>query len=118
MTNNKFAALGTDGTRRKTYTYTIFDSNPHSSSGAAWPSHEYIEIEAESDAEALDAVRDVMRVEAAGLDASDYDVRQRLYARVWDSRIVGEPTYQLTAEDLGLESDDDLVTLDDADGLY
>jgi hypothetical protein len=98
------------------YTYTIFDANPNTSSGTAWPSHEDIEIEAESDAEALGAVRDVMSTEAAGLNASDgYDVGQRLYALVWDADtvIVGEPTYELTAEDLGVEADDDLVTIEE-----
>jgi hypothetical protein len=89
------------------YSYTIFDANPNSSSGTAWPSHEDIAIEAESDAEALDSVREVMSTESAGLHASDgYDVGQRLYALVWDadSVLVGEPTYDLTADDLGAES--------------
>jgi hypothetical protein len=90
-----------------TYTYTLFDAHPNSSSGTAWPSHEDIAIEAESDDEAIEAVRDVMSIEAAGLDTADgYDVGQRLYALVWDadSMIVGDPTYELTAEDLGVAS--------------
>lgn len=89
-----------------TYTYTIFDANPNSSSGTAWPSHEDLEIEADSDADVIDAVRDVMSVEAAGLNEADgYDVGQKLYAIVWDADtiIVGEPTYEITAEDMGVE---------------
>jgi hypothetical protein len=93
-----------------TYTYTIYDSGPHSSSGTAWPTHEDIEIEAGSDEEAIEAVRDIMSTEAAGLNPTDgYDVGQRLYACVWDSDqvIVGEPTYTLTDDDLGVTSDEE-----------
>ncbi len=88
------------------YTYTIFDANPNDSSGTAWPDHDDVEIESDSDDEAIETVRATMSVEAAGLNASDgYDVGQRLYALVWDADeiIVGEPTYELTAEDLGVE---------------
>jgi hypothetical protein len=91
-----------------TYTYTIYDSDPHTSGGTAWPSHEDIEIEAASDEEAINAVRDVMSVEAAGLNQADgYEVGQTLYALVWDpyAALVGEPTYELTAEDLGVEDE-------------
>lgn len=80
------------------YTYTIFDANPQSSSGTAWPSHQDVEID-----EAVEAVREVMETEASGLSPDDgYDIGQRLYAIVWDSDevIVGGPTYVLTAEDL------------------
>jgi hypothetical protein len=87
------------------YTYTIFDANPHASSGTAWPSHDDIELEADSDAEAVDAVRDTMSTEAAGLSPADgYEPGQRLFALVWsdDRTIVGEPTYELTHEDLGV----------------
>lgn len=86
------------------FTYTVFDSNPNTSSGTAWPTHDGIELEADSDDEAVSDVRDVMSIEAAGLCASDgYDVGQCLYALVWsdDGTIVGQPTYALTAEDLG-----------------
>ena len=85
------------------YTYTIFDADPNSSSGTAWPSHDDIEIAADSDADALEVVRDEMCIEASGLNVQDgYDVGQRLYAIVWaeDGTIVGQPTYALTAEDL------------------
>lgn len=90
------------------YTYTIFDDNPNSSSGTAWPTHQDIEIEEASDEAALDEVSHVMSVEASGLNADDgYDVGQYLYAIVWDvdGVIVGEPTYKLTAEDLGVSDD-------------
>jgi hypothetical protein len=85
------------------YTYTIFDADPNSSSNIAWPSHEDREIEAESDEAAIEAVRDVMSVEACGLHTSDgYEVGDRLYSIVWsaDTGIVGEPTYLLTEDDL------------------
>lgn len=88
------------------YTYTIFDANPNSSSGTEWPTHEDREIDADSDDEAIDDVRDVMSAEAAGLNTSDgYEVGQLLHALVWDEdgTIVGTPTYELTAEDLGVE---------------
>lgn len=87
------------------YTYTIFDANPNTSSGTAWPTHQDLDIEAESDEEALAAVRDVMSTEAAALNTEDgYQVGQLLYAIVWDENtvIVGEPTYELTAGDLGV----------------
>lgn len=86
-----------------TYTYTIFDADPASSSGTAWPTHSDIEIEATTDDEAIAAVRDAMEVEAAGLSQADgYEVGQRLYAYVWDAdgTIVAMPTYTLTADDL------------------
>jgi hypothetical protein len=88
------------------YTYTIFDANPNSSSGTEWPTHDDIQIEADSDEEVTAEVRDVMSVEAAGLNTSDgYEVGDVLHALVWDAdgTIVGTPTYELTAEDLGVE---------------
>lgn len=100
--------------KMSTYTYSIFDANPHSSSGTVWPSHDDVEIDAESDDEAIEAVLDVMSIEARGLNPQDgYDVGQRIYAIVWDGDtiIVGEPTYELTAEDLGVDSD--MVTIEE-----
>jgi len=91
----------------QTYTYTIFDANPHSSSGTAWPTHQDVEIQAESDEGAIEVASDVMSTEAAGLNSEDgYDAGQLLYALVWNDEetIVGEPTYEVTAEDLGLET--------------
>lgn len=86
------------------YTYTIFDSNPHETSGTAWPSHTSADVEAETDADACDQVANIMGNEAEGLYASDgYEPGQRLWALVWsDGTIVGEPTYTITAEDLRL----------------
>lgn len=85
------------------YTYTIYDANPHTSSGTAWPTHQEVEIEAESDEDVLSEVEEIMETEAAGLSSADgYDVGQHLYALVWDSAdiIVGQLTYALTTEDL------------------
>lgn len=93
-----------------TYTYTVFDANPNSSSGTEWPSHSDIEIEADSDEEAIDDVRDVMSVEAAGLNAEDgYSAGDVLHALVWseDGTIIGTPTYTLTAEDMGEDDEQD-----------
>lgn len=88
------------------YTYTIFDADPQSSSGTAWPSHEDIEIEADSDADAIEEVESVMSVEAAGLNPSDgYEAGQSLHALVWsdDGSVVGQPRHELTDDDLGTE---------------
>lgn len=94
------------------YLYTIFDANPNTSSGTAWPTHEDVELEADSDEEAIEEVRDVMSTEAAGLSTSDgYEVGDLLHAIVWDEdgTIIGTPTYELTAEDLGVEDHSDLL---------
>lgn len=63
----------------------------------------YIELDAESDEDALAAVRDVLDVESAGLSADDgYDVGDLLYALVWDEDgiVVDMPTHEITADDL------------------
>lgn len=89
------------------YTYTVFDADPNSSSGTEWPSHTDVEIEADSDDEAVEGVRDAMRVEAAGLNPGDgYDPDDTIHAIVWsdDGTIVGQPTYVLTHEDLGVHT--------------
>lgn len=85
------------------YTYTIFDADPHTNSGTEWPTHKDMEIEADSDQEAADAVGDVMETEASRCRTDDgYKPGQKLYALVWDANrvIVGTPTYTLTGEDL------------------
>ncbi len=90
-----------------TYTYTIFDADPQSSSGAQWPSHQDIEIEADCDADAVEEVESVMSVEAAGLNPSDgYEAGNSIHAIVWsdDGTIVGQPSYELTHQDLGTDS--------------
>lgn len=96
----------------KTFTYTIFDADPNQSGGTEWPTHSNLELEADSDDEAIEAVRDVMSTEAAGLNTSDgYDVGDKLHALIWDAAgtIIGTPTYELTAEDLGVEDNSDLI---------
>lgn len=90
------------------YTYTIFDGD---FCGGNWPSHTQVVIEADSVEEAIDDVRDVLSGEAAGLNPSDgYAVGQIIHANVWteDGAIVGQPTYELTAEDLGVEEAADI----------
>lgn len=66
------------------YTYTIFDAHPGASGQCSWPDHESIEIRAESDERALEAVRKVLAEECEGLaDEDDYDVGDKIYALVW-----------------------------------
>ncbi len=92
------------------YTYTIFDADPNSNNGGAWDTHTDVELEADSDEEAIAEVSDVMSTEAAGLSPVDgYEVGRRLYAIVWseDETIVGQPTYELTHEDLGVPTDEE-----------
>lgn len=99
------------------YTYTIFDADPQSSSGTEWPSHHDLEIEADSDADAIEEVESVMSVQAAGLNPSDgYEAGESIHAIVWaeDGAIVGQPSYELTHEDLGTEEDSGV---DDADEI-
>lgn len=89
-----------------TYTYTIFDSDPNASDGGPWPHRSDVELEADSDQEAIDAVLAVMSSEAESLYPSDgYSAGDTLYALVWDSdgMVVGSPTYELTHDDLGTE---------------
>lgn len=92
------------------YTFTIFDADPNSSSGTAWDTHTDVELEADSDAAAVAEVLDTMTIEGAGLNPSDgYEVGQSLHAIVWseDETIVGQPTYELTHEDLGVPTDEE-----------
>lgn len=90
------------------YTYTIFDGDPAASGDVAWPSHDGVVLKADDDEDALEEVRATMEVEAAGLSPADgYAVGDRLYALVWDAsgEIIGTPTYDITAEDLGDDDD-------------
>lgn len=87
------------------YTYSIFDSDPSTSGGCEWPGHSNVEIEADSNEEAIEEVEAIMASEAKGLNPEDgYDVGQTIYGTVWseDGTIVGSPTYELTTEDLGV----------------
>lgn len=67
-----------------TYTYTIFDANPAQSGPSSWPSHEDIEIEADSDDGARELVRAEIESEALGLDAPDYSPGDKIWANIWD----------------------------------
>jgi len=91
-------------TRR--YTYTIFDADPAVSGPSAWPSHEDLEIEADSSEDAVSDVAAELDVEAAGLSPSDgYEVGQTIYALVWDAdgQVIARLTHDLSAEDLGAD---------------
>lgn len=88
------------------YTYTIFDADPDASGPTAWPSHEDIEIEAESDADAKSQVLEILETEAAGLSPVDgYEVGQRIYALIWtpEETVVAKVSHKLTADELGTE---------------
>lgn len=92
------------------YTFTIFDAAPNTSSGTAWDTHTDVELTAAFDADAVREVREVMASEAAGLSTADgYEVGDAIHAIVWseDGTIVGQPTYELTAADLGVASSED-----------
>lgn len=91
------------------YTYTIFDADPNEAGGCVWPGHENKAIRAEDDNAAADAVFDIVESEAAGLRVEDgYEVGQTLYALIWspDGSTI-TLRYRLTAEDLGVEEEDD-----------
>ena len=90
----------------KTYTYTIFDSNPHTSGGTAWPHQQGVRLTAHSGRDARAWLVRRLAYECAALHTSDgYTVGQVIYTLLWDEDgvLVGNPpTYTLTAEDLGL----------------
>lgn len=84
---------------KSVYTYTLFDGPD----GSTWPSHKDVTIVADSDEAAVQAVREILESEAAGLDPADgYEVGHEISAHVWDAdqMIVGQPTYTLEAQDL------------------
>ena len=91
----------------KTYTYAIFDSNPHTSGAAAWPHQNGATLLAASDEAARQLVKSCLVYACAvGLCPDDgYRVDQIIYTLIWneDGVSVGNPpTYTLTAKDLGL----------------
>jgi hypothetical protein len=89
------------------YTYSIFDSNPNASSVDAWPDHDDVEIECDSDDEAESEVQDILDSAANECSPSDgYEVGQSLYALITDvnSAInIAVLTHEITAEELGIE---------------
>lgn len=87
-----------------TYTYTIFDADPNSSSGCAWPDQTEVEIEARDDEEALDAAREALASAALECGPDEYDAGQKLHMIVWDEHgvIVGQPTHTLSSDELGI----------------
>jgi hypothetical protein len=92
-----------------TYTYSVFDANPNETGGSVWPHHCQREIEADDDSKAVYEVRTILEECGSTCRPEDgYEVGQKLYSYVWsdDHVIVGEPTYTLTAEDLGVEGKD------------
>jgi hypothetical protein len=90
----------------KTYTYNIFDSNPHTSGAAARPHPTDAVLLASSDAHVRQLVKSRLMHACAALWPDDgYSVDQVIYTLIWneDGVVVGNsPTYTLTAEDLGL----------------
>jgi hypothetical protein len=88
-----------------TYRYTIYDAFSDGKYDTAWDTHTWVELQAESYAEAREKVFDVMREEAADLSPADgYAAGDALHAIVWDDdgMIVASRTYIITGEDLGI----------------
>lgn len=85
------------------YSYTIFDSDPTVSEGFAWPSHENVEFEADTEERAVAQVKETLEIEASGLNPADgYETGQCLYALVWDDegRVTAQVEYEITDDDL------------------
>ena len=89
-----------------TYTYTVFDANPHTSSGTAWPHAQELSVEAATDADARKLVLSSLTRMCSTLGLEDgYVPGQRIYTLVWnqDGVLIGNPpTYTLHEHDLGL----------------
>lgn len=103
------------------FTYSIFDSDPNTSGDTEWPGHAHAQLRAADLAAAEERVEEIMS-SASYSEDDGYEVGQTVYAIIWDEdgTIVAEPTYELTAEDLGVEEPGDevvsrkiLVTLSD-----
>ena len=91
------------------YTYTIFDGAPGVAGGTAWPTHEQIPIEAGSDDDAYEAVDTRLEKAATQLCVTDgYKPGNVIHAIIWreDGAIVGSPTHELTADELGVDKSD------------
>lgn len=104
-----------DDDKTGAYTYTIFDGHPGEGGSCAWPDHEDIEVEADFDAEAVDAVRDALALAAyACAPEAGYEVGTAIYAMVTDEdeQIVDILTHELTAEELGVVEPCDHAQLD------
>ena len=94
-----------DAIEPRRYGYIIYDADPASGVNP-WPSHAGATLEADSDDDAVECVRDALDVCAAVCDSADgYEAGDVLHAIVWDTdgRIVGTLRRVLTAEDLGEE---------------
>jgi|GEM_PF-1500036 len=89
-----------DATR---YRYTVFNADPMSSGGSAWPDRSDVELEADDAAEAAALVEASLAAAASGLSGADgYEVGDTLHALVWDEdgTVVASPKYVLTEDDL------------------
>lgn len=86
------------------FTYSIFDADPNTSSGTEWPGHAHAQIRAADLAAAEERVEEIMS-SASYSEDDGYEIGQTIYAIIWDEdgTIVGKPTYEITAEDLGVE---------------
>lgn len=85
------------------YAYTIYDRDP--SRGPALTLAEDVAVEADTEDEAVDELRDAIEVAAAGLSPEDgYAVGDTIVGHLeCDGVIVRTVTYALTSEDLGVE---------------
>ena len=85
------------------FSYTIFDADPQTSGGSAWPSRSDVEIEAGDDAEAVALVEAALAAAASGLSGADgYEVGDTLHALVGeeDGTVVAHGRYVLPEADL------------------
>jgi len=102
------------------YTYTIHDAHPGQSGPCSWPTHDGLELEADDMAEALSDLREILEGEAGGLNPADgYEIGDCIYAQLGtpdgDTRVV---SYELTAEDLGIDVSKSGVTSWNTEACY
>lgn len=90
------------------FSYTIYDAPPSQCGGVGWLHQQDVEIEADSDDDALEQVQDILSEEACYLSKDDgYEIGQKIYANIWneDGEIIGTLNYTLTEDDLGIEDE-------------
>lgn len=87
-----------------TYTYSIFDADPNSSSGCVWPDYDHVEIEADDDESAVELA--VVAAESAAYECrrdDGYSEGDLLYILVWDAdgTLIGDERVEITTDHLG-----------------
>lgn len=82
---------------RYPYTYTIFDADPSQSGPCAWPSHEDVEVEADSPEEAL--AEALSEAASTGDMWGEYEPGDVLHVLVWDAdgQVVAQGTHEVAS---------------------